>query len=197
MYRLVHLIICVPMYIPPYTCTALPLFYCNKYHLFYRHDLSYHDLVLTACTLFWFWVGPQRQHWGNEETFTNCTDCIVSWRKNNQTENFKKIVPGWRTIQILQELPCIPDHLLPLTFKHVRKYTCTPQTCTPIHILKKTYTCTPKNLYTCTLKNLYTCPVDNRLTCSGNPLFKSCVEEKAKQREIAVCSRSFFQRPQH
>ena len=23
-------------------------------HLFYRHDLSYHDLLLTACTLFWF-----------------------------------------------------------------------------------------------------------------------------------------------
>ena len=37
----------------------------------------------------------------------------------------------------------------------------------------------------------------NGLTCSGNPLFESCVEGKAKQREIAVYSRSFFQRPQH
>ena len=37
----------------------------------------------------------------------------------------------------------------------------------------------------------------NRLTCSGNPLFESCVEGKAKQREITVYSRSSFQRPQH
>ena len=37
----------------------------------------------------------------------------------------------------------------------------------------------------------------NGLTCSDNPLFKSCVEGKAKQREIAVYSRSSFQRPQH
>ena len=51
-------------------------------HLFYRHDLSYHDLLLTACTLFWFWVGPRRQHSGNEETSTNCTDCTFSWGKD-------------------------------------------------------------------------------------------------------------------
>ena len=36
----------------------------------------------------------------------------------------------------------------------------------------------------------------NGLTCSGNPLFESCVEGKAKQREISVYSRSSFQRPQ-
>ena len=51
-------------------------------HLFYRHDLSYHDLLLTACTLFLFWVGPRRQHSGNEETSTNCTDCTFSWGKD-------------------------------------------------------------------------------------------------------------------
>ena len=39
--------------------------------------------------------------------------------------------------------------------------------------------------------------VSFRLTCSGNLLFESCVEGKAKQREIAVYSRSSFQRPQH
>jgi hypothetical protein len=37
----------------------------------------------------------------------------------------------------------------------------------------------------------------NGLTCSGNPLFESCVEGKAKQREIAGYSRSSFQSPQH
>ena len=29
--------------------------FCHRLnHLFYRHDLSYHDLLLTACTLFLF-----------------------------------------------------------------------------------------------------------------------------------------------
>ena len=56
--------------------------YDCKDHLFYRHDLSYHESLLTACTLFWFWVGLRRQHSGNEETFINCTYYTFSWGKD-------------------------------------------------------------------------------------------------------------------
>ena len=45
-------------------------------HLFNRPDLSYHDLLLTACTLFWFWMGPRRQHSDDEETSTNYSLCV-------------------------------------------------------------------------------------------------------------------------
>ena len=37
----------------------------------------------------------------------------------------------------------------------------------------------------------------NRLTCSGNPSYESYVEQEAQEREIAVYSRSSFQRPKH
>ena len=60
----------------------LPLVSGCRNHLFYRHNLSYHELLLTACTFIWFWVGPWRQHSGNEVTSTNCTDCTFSWGKD-------------------------------------------------------------------------------------------------------------------
>ena len=51
-------------------------------HLFSRHNLSYHDLLLIACNIFWFQVMPQRQHSCTDETSANCTDCTFSWGKN-------------------------------------------------------------------------------------------------------------------
>ena len=51
-------------------------------HLFYRHNLSYHDLLSTACNFFWFQVMPWRQHSGTDETSVNCTDCTFSCGKD-------------------------------------------------------------------------------------------------------------------
>ena len=45
----------------------------SRMQLFYRHNLSYHDLLLNLCNIFWFWEEPRRQHSGTEETSTNST----------------------------------------------------------------------------------------------------------------------------
>ena len=51
-------------------------------HLFYCHNLYYHNLLSTVYNIFWLLVMPQRQHWGTGETSTNCTDCTLSWGKD-------------------------------------------------------------------------------------------------------------------
>ena len=53
-----------------------PIYYSS--HFLYRNNLSYHDLLLTACNIFWFQLMPRRQHSGTEETSANCKDCIFS-----------------------------------------------------------------------------------------------------------------------
>ena len=44
--------------------------------------LQYHDLLSTACNIFWFKVMPRRQHSGTEDTSTKCTDCTFPWGKD-------------------------------------------------------------------------------------------------------------------
>ena len=85
---------CTPQTIPGHRCVQMPQTtkhtlqgnrncYGAMEHLILGyvlicHNLSYHDLSLNACNIFWFQMMPLRQHSGTEKTSTNCTDCTFS-----------------------------------------------------------------------------------------------------------------------
>ena len=57
---------------------------CKASHLFYRHNLSYHDLLSTACNIFWFKVMPHSKSTNKRILFPEAPFCTVctQWRGN-------------------------------------------------------------------------------------------------------------------
>ena len=53
-------------------------------HLFYRHNLSYHDLLSTACNILWFKVMPHSKSTNKRILFPEAPFCTVctQWRGN-------------------------------------------------------------------------------------------------------------------
>ena len=68
-----------------YSMVSLPLNCSSRdIHLFYSHNLSYHDLLPTACNIFWFKVMPHSKSPNKQILFPEAPFCTVctQWRGN-------------------------------------------------------------------------------------------------------------------